>query len=72
MPSSPRPAGLIKSEHAEFQARHHTRRTVDIEQPWRRRVLRDLLLSHPREMGGKEVKAYLTHLAVEGQRSAST
>jgi integron integrase len=39
---------------------------------WLRRYLRFHQLRHPREMGSAEVNAFLTHLAVEGQVSAST
>ena len=57
MPSPPRPAGLIQRYREELQARHYARRTVN---------------TYPREMGSAEVNAFLTHLAVEGQVSAST
>jgi hypothetical protein len=40
-----------------LQARHYARRTVD---------------TYPPEMGSSEVNAFLTHLAVERQVSAST
>ena len=39
---------------------------------WLRRFLRFHQLRHPREMGSAEVNAFLTHLAVEAQVSAST
>jgi integrase len=45
---------------------------VDTYEQWLRRFLRFHQLRHPREMGSEEVNAFLTHLAVEGQVSAST
>ncbi len=56
-PVGARPPGLIKRYREELQARHYARRTVK---------------PCPPEMGSAEVNAFLTHLAVEGQVSAST
>ena len=67
-----RPAGLIQRYREELQARHYARRTVATYEQWLRRFLRFHRLRHPREMGSAEVNAFLTHLAVEGQVSAST
>ena len=67
-----RPPGLIQRYREELQARHYARRTVDTYVQWLRRFLRFHQLRHPREMGSEEVNAFLTHLAVEGQVSAST
>ena len=71
-PVGARPPGLIKRYREELQARHYARRTVDTYEQWLRRFLRFHQLRHPREMGSEEVNAFLTHLAVEGQVSAST
>jgi integron integrase len=67
-----RPPGLIQRYREELQARHYARRTVDTYEQWLRRFLRFHKRRHPREMGSVEVNAFLTHLAVEGQVSAST
>ena len=67
-----RPPGLIQRYREELQARHYARRTVETYEQWLRRFLRFYQLCHPREMGHEEVNAFLTHLAVEGQVSAST
>ena len=72
MQSAPRPAGLIQRYCQELQARHYARRTVATYEQWLRRFLRFHQLRHPREMGSAEVNAFLTHLAVELQVSAST
>ena len=67
-----RPPGLIQRYREELQARHYARRTVKTYEQWLRRFLRFHGLRHPREMGSAEVNSFLTHLAVEGQVSAST
>jgi integron integrase len=72
MPSTPRPPGLIQRYREELQARRYAARTVATYEQWLRRFLRFHQLRHPREMGSEEVNAFLTHLAVEGQVSAST
>ncbi|MEB3324034.1 MAG: phage integrase N-terminal SAM-like domain-containing protein, partial [Cyanobacteriota bacterium] len=45
---------------------------MDTYVQWLRRFLRFHSMRHTREMGSAEVNAFLTHLAVEGQVSAST
>jgi site-specific recombinase XerD len=55
-----------------LQARHYARRTVATYEQWLRRFLRFHHRRHPREMGSEEVNAFLTHLAVDLQVSAST
>jgi site-specific recombinase XerD len=72
MTDDTRPPDLIQRYREELQARHYARRTVDTYVQWLRRYLRFNQLRHPREMGSAEVNAFLTHLAVEGQVSAST
>ena len=72
MQNATRPPGLIQRYREELQARHYARRTVDTYEQWLRRFLRFHHRRHPREMGSEEVNAFLTHLAVEAQVSAST
>jgi site-specific recombinase XerD len=67
-----RPPGLIQSFREELQVRHYARRTVTTYEQWLRRFLRFHRMRHPREMGSAEVEAFLTHLAVDLQVSAST
>jgi hypothetical protein len=45
---------------------------VKTYEQWLRRLLRFHQLRHPREMGSEEVNAFLSHLAVAEQVSAST
>ncbi len=52
--------------------RHYARRTVKTYEQWLRRFLRFHAMRHPREMGSAEVNAFLNHLAVVLQVSAST
>lgn len=52
--------------------RHYARRTVKTYEQWLRRFLRFHGRRHPREMGSAEVNAFLSHLAVDLQVSAST
>ncbi len=67
-----RPPGLIQRYREELQARHDARRTVNTYAQWLRRFLRFHGLGHPRRKGSAEVNAFLTHLAVDLQVSAST
>ena len=67
-----KPPGLIHRYRELLQTRHYARRTVKTYEQWLRRYLRFHALRHPREMGSAEVNAFLTHLAVEEQVSAST
>ncbi len=72
MTSSSHPPGLIQRYREELQVRHYARRTVKTYEQWLRRFLRFHAMRHPREMGSAEVNAFLNHLAVELQVSAST
>ncbi|WP_254957829.1 MULTISPECIES: integron integrase [unclassified Cyanobium] len=67
-----RSPGLIQRYREELQVRHYARRTVNTYEQWLRRFLRFHGRRHPREMGSAEVNAFLSHLAVELQVSAST
>lgn len=71
-PAGTRSQGLIQRYQQELQARHYARRTIDTYEHWLRRFLRFHKLRHPREMGSEEVNAFLTHLAVDLDVSAST
>jgi site-specific recombinase XerD len=56
----------------EMQVRHYARRTITCYAQWVKRFLRFHGMRHPREMGEEEINAFLSHLATEGQVSAST
>ncbi|MFN5697795.1 MAG: integron integrase, partial [Cyanobacteriota bacterium] len=72
MASETNPPGLIQRYRELLQTRHYARRTVKTYEQWLRRFLRFHRLRHPREMGSREVNAFLSHLAVEEKVSAST
>lgn len=72
MTSQGQPPGLIQRYREELQVRHYARRTVKTYEQWLRRFLRFHRMRHPREMGSAEVNAFLSHLAVSEQVSAST
>lgn len=72
MTSSSRPPGLIQRYREELQVRRYARRTVKTYEQWLRSFLRFHAMRHPREMESAEVNAFLNHLAVELQVSAST
>ena len=57
---------------AALRARHYSRRTEQAYCRWVRRFIRFHGLRHPAQMAEGEVNAFLTHLAVREQVSAST
>ena len=66
------PRSLITTHREALASRHYARRTIGTYERWLRRFLRFHQLRHPREMGSLEINAFLTHLAVNEQVSAST
>lgn len=72
MAAATKPPGLIQRYRELLQTRHYARRTVKTYEQWLRRFLRFHGMRHPREMGSTEVNAFLSHLAVNEQVSAST
>jgi integron integrase len=75
-PRSPAPAAagarLLDRVDHEARRRRLSRRTAKAYAGWIRRFVRFHALRHPREMGGAEVSAFLTHLAVEHEVAAAT
>lgn len=65
-------SSLIAVYREALASRHYARRTIGTYERWLRRYLRFHQLRHPREMGGPEINAFLTHLAVVEHVSAST
>ena len=66
------PPRLLDVMREALRVRHYSLRTEQQYVNWVRRFLRFHHHRHPREMGAAEVSGFLTHLAVEGQVSAST
>jgi len=68
-PPAPR---LLDRLRAALQVRHRSPRTQDAYVGWVRRFILFHRKRHPADMGPDEVAAFLSHLAVHDQVSAST
>jgi integron integrase len=66
------PTSLIDVMQDRLRAKHYSPRTEEAYVTWVRRYVRYYRRRHPREMGAAQVRAFLTHLAVDRQVSAST
>src|SRR5438093_6725610 len=67
--SSPK---LLDRVRWRLRAKHYSIRTEEAYIDWIRRFILFHRKRHPNEMGEKEISAFLTHLAVEKNVSAST
>ena len=63
---------LLDRVREAVRVRHYSMRTEEAYVGWVRRFVRFHGLRHPQVLGGREVEAFLTHLASEGGVSAST
>jgi integron integrase len=70
--AEPRPPKLLDGVRAACRVRHYSIRTEECYVQWIRRFILFHHKRHPREMGSAEINGFLTHLAVNGQVSAST
>ena len=68
-PRTPRLLDLVRER---IRAKHFSYRTEKTYLAWIKRFIRFHRLRHPAEMGGAEVEAFLTDLAVQGRVSAAT
>jgi integron integrase len=66
------PPRLLDQVRARIRVKHYSIRTERAYVDWIRRFILFHGKRHPRDMGGPEVEAFLTHLAVERGVSAST
>ncbi len=66
------PPKLLDQVAAKMRLLHYSIRTEGAYVDWIRRFILFHNKRHPREMGGAEIEAFLTHLAVEGKVAAST
>jgi integron integrase len=64
--------GLLADVRRVIRLRHHSRRTEQAYVRWVRRFVRFAGLRHPRDLGDREVTAFLNDLAVRGRVSAAT
>lgn len=67
-PASP----FLESVRNKIRLKHYSIRTEESYLQWVKRYILFHGKRHPQEMGAKEVEAFLTHLAVESNVSAST
>ncbi len=67
-----KPGRLLQQLRDRIRVKHYSIRTEEAYVDWSRRFIRFHGLRHPRDMGAREVEAFLTHLAVEGRVSSST
>src|SRR3989454_790602 len=63
---------LLQSLRANLRLRHFSPRTEEAYSSWVRRYVRFHRLRHPADLGEAEVKAFLSHLAVDRQLAPST
>lgn len=73
--NSPRPGGeprLLERVRSALILRHYSARTVTAYVTWVRRFVLFHDKKHPKLMGGPEISAFLSSLAVDGDVSAST
>ena len=66
------PPKLLQRLRDHLRTRHYSIRTESVYADWVRRFILFHDKRHPRQMGAVEVGAFLTHLAVDRQVSAST
>ena len=71
-PAASQPPKLLSRMRDHLRTRHYSIRTETAYVDWARRFVLFHGKRHPQEMGSAEVEAFLTHLAVNRQVSAST
>ena len=67
-----KPLKLLDQVRDLIRKRHYTLRTEQTYIGWIKRYIFFQGKRHPKEMGGPEVEAFLSHLAVQGRVAAST
>ena len=70
--SSPRPPRLMQQVRQQIRYRHYSLRTEETYLHWIKRFILFHGKRHPAEMGGPEVAAFLTSLAVDHNVAANT
>jgi integron integrase len=71
MPAAPK-VKLLDQVRREIRLRHYSLRTEEAYVNWIRRFIFFHRKRHPRDMGATEVRAFLEHLANEGQVASAT
>jgi integron integrase len=72
MPPAPDPPKLLTMVRQAIRLHHYSRRTEEAYVGWVRRYVRFSGMRHPAELGGEDVRRFLTALADRGHASAST
>ena len=72
LPSVAQSPRLLDQVRERIRFKHYSIRTEQAYLDWIRRFIRHFGKKHPAEMGAAEVQAFLSHLAVVGEVSAST
>ncbi|GAB4475942.1 MAG: hypothetical protein OHK0037_37360 [Elainellaceae cyanobacterium] len=67
-----RPKKLLDQVRDTLRLKHYSYRTEESYVHWIRRYILFHNKRHPSEMGGAEIEAFLTHLAVQENVAAST
>ena len=67
-----KPPTLLEGVQQKIRVKHYSIRTETQYLHWVNRFVLFHNKRHPREMGGKEVEAFLSHLATHGHMSSST
>ena len=68
----PKPRTLLEAVRDAIRLKHYSYRTEKSYINWIKQYIRFHDWQHPREMGGPEIEAFLTHLAVTEKVAAST
>jgi len=63
--TKPRPKKLLEELHEQLRTSHYALRTEKTYISWVRRYITFHNKRHPKNMGAKEINAFLTHLALE-------
>lgn len=71
-PAASDPPKLLDQVREKIRVKHYSIRTETQYVHWIKRFILHHGKRHPREMGAKEVEAFLTHLATHGNVSAAT
>lgn len=66
------PPRLLYRLHQEKRVRHYSERTEEAYRAWVVRFVRFCGMRHPSRVGAEEVRAFLSHLAVDGAVASST
>ena len=69
---SPQPPRLMQLVRERLRSLHYSLRTEQTYVHWIKRFIHFHGKRHPKDMGGPEVEAFLSHLAVQGNVAAST